>query len=299
MAPSESAVYWPVSKIRARIAREFPQFRHSKVRVINRGHSLVVELDWDYIFKFVWHPKSNLKKEVETLRLIGGKTGIKAPDPIFIGKGYKFFGCPKIMGVKPDAGQVRKWSAQKRLQLAVELAWLCGEVQRAIPSGDRYKTLGAKLKPMSREEIDSLAESFRSLFSGSKPLVKASVRVFNAYKKRQTDLAGGKVNYIGFDLQFDNLLLDTEGGLAGVVDFGYLTWTDAPGLFGLLFKDDPELARMAIKGFERIAGERIPIEQAKAQGLFSVFSYLVELSTNRWDMAKRRKEWLKIARRYC
>jgi len=299
MTPAESAVYWPIEKIRARIAREFPQFRKSKVKVIRRGHSLVVELDGKYIFKFVWHPKSNLRAEVETLRLIKGKTGLKAPDPNYIGKGYKFFGYPKIAGHKPESKEIRRWSPLKRLQLAVELIWLCANVQEVISPKDRARVLGPKPKPMSGKDIDALAGSFRSIFSGSRSLVNASTRVFNAYKKRQKSLISAKTKYIGFDFQFDNLLLDSEGHLIGVVDFGYLTWSDAPGLFGLLYKDDPEMARMVMKGFERITRESIPVRLVKAQGLFSVFSYLVEVSTNRWDMAGRRKEFLAIARRFC
>jgi len=268
------------------------------VTLIIRGHSLVVDLDGKYIFKFVWHPKSNLKSEVDTLRFIKEKTGIKVPDPFFTGKGHKFFGYPKIEGHKPTSGEIRGWNTKKRIQLAVELAWLCGEVQQLIPRKDRAKILGPKPKPMPGKEIDSLSESFRVIFSHNQPLVRTSRKVFEAFKLRQKNLAGVMVKYIGFDFQFDNLLLDADGHLAGVVDFGYLTWSDAPGLFGLLYKDDPELACMVMKGFERIAGERIPVQQARAQGLFSVFSYLVEVSTNRWDMAERRREWLGIAKRF-
>ena len=52
-----------------------------------------------------------------------------------------------------------------------------------------------------------------------------------------------------------------------------------------------------MKSWERRTGERVDERHLAAQGLYQVFTYLVEVSTNRWDMAARRSEWLAIARR--
>ena len=136
------------------------------------------------------------------------------------------------------------------------------------------------------------------MFAYSRVLVDASKIVFRQYKKRWVDLSIGRMKYVGFDLQFDNLLLDDNGELVGILDFGYLTWLDAPGLFGLLYKDDPRLARAVIDRFEDYLGEDIDHKKARIEGLCSVFSYLVEVSTNRWDMTRRREDFLGIARRW-
>jgi len=298
ISPSDSPCGWPVAKIRASIAGEYPRFRNSSVRVIRRGHALVVELDNRCIFKHVWHPRANLKTEIEVLGRLKGRLGIETPDPVFIGRGCKFFGYPRIKGNKPDRKVIGCWSPEKRSRLASELVALCGRVQEAIPLKDRLRVLGPKPGPVGGNEIDDVARRFRAIFYGSKRLITASRKVFDAYKRGQKRLASGRIAFVGFDLQFDNLLLDSAGRLVGAVDFGYLTWSDAPGLFGLLYKDDPELAEMVMAGFERFAGGRISAEQAKAQGLFSVWSYLVEVSTNRWDMASRRGEFLNIAKRF-
>ena len=52
-----------------------------------------------------------------------------------------------------------------------------------------------------------------------------------------------------------------------------------------------------MKAFEPYAGTLIIPRQAEIDGLFDVFSYLVELSTNRWDLSSRRRVFIGIAKR--
>jgi hypothetical protein len=156
--------------------------------------------------------------------------------------------------------------------------------------------LGPKVLP-DAVAVDRTEQAFSRIFTREPSLLAASRRAFNDYRRRVSGLRVGDLRFVGFDLQFDNLLVDRDGRLVGAVDCGYLTWRDASGLFGLLSKDDPELARMAMKAFGPYAGTRLSPREAGTDGLFDVLSYLVELSTNRWDLAARRREFLGIAKR--
>lgn len=299
MTPGRSPCGWPVARIRRAIAAEFPRFRRASIRVLRRGHALVVEADREWIFKFAWHPLANLKAEIAILRRLGIALPVPIPVPLLVGRGGRFFGYRKITGRTPTPGLVRRLAPAARAALAADLAGLVVAVQRAVPRRERTTWLG-RPRPARRadvREVEAVAREFAAIFVREPDLVRRSRAVFRAYARRLRSLTPARLRYAGFDLQFDNLLLDPRGRLAGVLDWGYLTWSDAPGLFALLHKDDPALARRVMALAARRLKTRIPSAPAAVQGRGQVFSYLVELSTNRWDMAARRREWLKTARR--
>ncbi|MEK7477025.1 MAG: aminoglycoside phosphotransferase family protein [Candidatus Coatesbacteria bacterium] len=296
MKASESPCSWPVRRIRATIARRFPVFKRARVTVLRRAHNLVVEVDRTFVFKFPWHPKADCMREIAILKALRGKLGVAIPMPVFVGPRGRFFGAPLIPGHRPRVEEVRRWSGGRRAALARDLARLCASVQRAIRPGLRGRIMGPRTVP-AVADVDRTEQAFRRIFTREWNLLAESRRLFDDYRKRVSGLRAGNLRIVGFDLQLDNLLVDRDGRLVGAVDFGYLTWRDAPGLFGLLSKDDPELARMAMKAFASYTGTRLDPRQAETDGLFDVLSYLVELSTNRWDLAARRREFVGIAKR--
>lgn len=258
----------------------------------------MVEVDRDHIFKFAWHPKANLKSEIRILNHLRGQLGVAIPNPMYVSRDFKFFGYPKIRGHIPRWNETAGWSRGHIGALASDICALTIKIQEAVPARKRKRLLGTKPGVKETKWIDDQAREFQQVFAHSRALVDASKVVFKQYKKRWADLSAGQMKYVGFDLQFDNLLLDESGKLVGILDFGYLTWLDAPGLFGLLYKDDPRLARAVIGCFKNYMGEDVDHNKAKIEGLCSVFGYLVEVSTNRWDMTQRRKDMLSIARRW-
>lgn len=296
MKPADSPCLWPIRRISTAIARRFPAFENSRVVAVRRAHNLVVAVDGHFIFKFPWHPRAECNREIRILRALHGKVGVSIPTPRYVGPRGRFFGYPRIPGHQPRVEEVRRWSRAKRAALARDLALLCVRIQRAIPLASRRRILGPK-RPPELAAVQRTEQDFQRIFAKSPALVAASRRVFADYRRRISGMSPRDLRYVGFDLQFDNLLVDPAGRLVGAVDFGYLTWRDAPGLFGLLHKDDPGLARLTMKAFEPYAGTLISPRQAAIDGLFDVFSYLVELSTNRWDLSARRREWLAIAKR--
>src|SRR3990170_3997850 len=79
MKPGESPCEWPRSRIRAAIALEFPAFRLALIRVIRRGHNLLVEADRAVMFKFAWHPKADLGSEIDILNRLNGRLPVAIP----------------------------------------------------------------------------------------------------------------------------------------------------------------------------------------------------------------------------
>lgn len=279
--------------MRERIALEFPRFRNSRLRVIRRGHALVVDADGGWIFKFVWHPLSNLKSEIAILQRLRGRLGVPIPHPEFVAADGTFFGYRKINGSVWSPASVRRLGAAGRRRLASHLARLCIRIQRAVPPRAR----GSAAVPVRMDRPSVVrwnARQFGRLFASSPRLVRAARRVFGEYAAFRTRRAASHTA-VGFDLQLDNLLLDRRGRLVGVVDFGYLSRSDPSGVFGLLWKDDPELAWLAMEQLGRLTHRPLDLRQAELEGRYSVFSYLIELATNRWDMKWRRAEILAIA----
>lgn len=298
MHPSESACAWPAARIRRAIAAEFPRFRRASIRVIRRGHALVVDVNRRFIFKFVWHPKADLGAEIALLRRLHGRLGVATPNPVFVPRNRKFFGYPMIPGRTPRRAEVARWNADHRDRFAARLADLSRAVQRAIPPRVRVRVLGPKPAPYDARAVRADLRASAAIFRHDRRLVRRMRSVVRDYRRRRAGLTRADLDRVGFDLQLDNLLVDGRGMLAGAVDFGYLTWQDASGMFGLLAKDDFDLASRAMAHYTRRTGERPDPSAAAADGGMTVFSYLVELSTNRWDMAARRREWLALARRY-
>lgn len=296
MQSEESPCAWSIGKIRAVIMRDFPRFRGARLKVLRRAHNLVVEMDHRFVFKFPWHPRSNCRIEIAALRTLRGRLSVAIPLPQFVGARWKFFGSPRIPGHRPRVEEVRRWDGTRRAALARDIARLCVEVQDAIRPGMRGRLLGSRALP-DPALTDRDEELFRRIFSRDRRLLTTAGKVFEAYRAKQSKVRPRDLRFVGFDLQFDNLLVDRTGRLIGALDFGYLTWQDAPGVFGLLCKDDPELARLAMKEFEPFAGSGINARHAELDGLSTVLCYLVELSTNRWDLAGRKREWMAIAKR--
>lgn len=298
MRPGESPCEWPVGKIRAAIAGEFPRFGRASIRVVRRGHSLMIEADRSVMFKFPWHPKADLGSEIDILNHLDGRLPVAIPRPVFVGRQAKFFGYRKIPGQAPTAEMIDRMTDRRLDTLAGDIASLCFAVQRAIPRRGRARWLG-RPRPLGDggQEVRGERASFERIFGQSPRLVAAARKVFDDSLRRQAALKPMDMTNVGFDLQFDNLLVDGHGRLTGAVDWGYLTWTDEPGMFGLLYKDHPAFARRVIWTYGQRVGHRVNVEQSAAQGWYQVFSYLVEVSTNRWDMASRRREWMRIAGR--
>ncbi len=297
MRPGESPCEWPIPRIRDVIAGEFPAFRHASIRVIRRGHNLMVEVNGSVMFKFAWHPKANLRSEIDLLNRLHGRLPVAIPRPQYVGRDGKFFGYRKIPGRVPTAAMIDTMGERRVDALAEDIAGLCCEVQRVVPRRDRARWLG---RPRPRDdggrEVRAERVAFERIFRKSPNLVATARVVFDDFRRRQAALKPSGMTSVGFDLQFDNLLVDARGGLTGAVDWGYLTWSDEPGMFGLLYKDHPAFARRVMWMYGQRVGHRLDCTQAAVQGWHQVFSYLVEVSTNRWDMADRRREWLRIAR---
>lgn len=297
MTPEESPCTWPVAKVRAAVAGEFRLFRDAPMRVIRRGHNLVVESAGEWIFKFPWHPKADLRQELAVLKLLRGRLAIPIPEPVFVARGGRFFGYRKIPGRTLRRADVRHMGSAARTVLASALAGLCEDVQRAVPPESRRALLGPRPAMPSRAVVAAAARTFREVFGRDRGLVRLADRVFAAFTVRCAAVSAADADRVSFDLQFDNLLVDRARRLTGAVDFGYLQWACGADLFGLLYKDDPGLARLAMRDWERRTGERVNVRHAAAQGYWQVFTYLVEVATNRWDMASRRREFLALARR--
>ena len=224
MAPEDSPCAWPVAKIRKMIAAEFPLFRRASIRVIRRGHNLVVAVAGDWIFKFPWHPKANHHREIGFLKLLRGRIGVAIPEPVFIARGGRFFGYRRIPGRSPRAAELSRLSPADRERLAASIAEAVEEVQGAVPEGSRRACLGPRPGIQSSALIAREASEFSRVFARNRSLVAKSRRVFAAFAERCACQSAADSDRVGFDLQLDNLLVDAGGRLTGLVDFGFLQW---------------------------------------------------------------------------
>lgn len=205
------------------IASQFPEAGTGKLQLLGQGFdNTVYQSGNQYVFRF---PRRQIAVELllvenRLLPLLAARLPLAIPEPVFFGQPgfgfpWQFTGYRLVQGKTPG-----RLSEQQRIQSAAKLAGFLKILHEfpvdtareiGIPA-DKLKRLDLSYrKPMLLDNIEKLKTLGLRSDTDSINEIVAAIEVTN-YKPRTAVVHG--------DLHFRNLLIDEEGIVSGVIDWG-------------------------------------------------------------------------------
>ncbi|MGE7604242.1 phosphotransferase [Peribacillus sp. NPDC097675] len=237
------------------IKKQFPDIDLKKVRQFGEGFdNTVIQLNEEYVFRFPRRPIAVTLIQVENMLLpsLAGYLPLAIPEPVFFGEPsidypYPFTGYKMVRGYLPVEEEMDS-KISSAIRLAHFLKMLHGfPVQKA-------KQLGVRPDGMRRLDVSfrqgSLDEHLSTLmtlgFSDQAYAISDYLKGLDlSYTPHCNTLVHG-------DIHVRNVLLDEEGVLEGVIDWGDVHIGDPAIDFSFLYSYFPKEARQA---FFEIYGE--------------------------------------------
>lgn len=216
---------YPVSlKLAEQLIKEqFPKVDLEKVSQIGEGFdNTVIQLNEEYVFRFPRRPIAVTLIQVENKLLpsLAGNLPLAIPEPIFFGKPscnypYPFTGYKLVKGYLPV-----NESMESKISSAIRLAHFL-KVLHHFPV-QKAKQLGVQYDGMRRLDVSFRQRSLNDELSTLVTLgySEQANAVRNYLKELDFPHTESYNTLVHGDIHVRNILLDSEGVLAGVIDWG-------------------------------------------------------------------------------
>ncbi|MFS0603014.1 phosphotransferase [Peribacillus frigoritolerans] len=239
------------------IMRQFPEIELKEIKQLGEGFdNTVIQINGQFVFRFPRRPIAVTLIQVENQLLpsIAGTFPLAIPEPIFFGKPstlypYPFTGYKMVKGHLPVEGtKAKKVESAKRFARFLK-------VLHSFPV-EKAKRLGVQPDGMMRLDVPyrkkSLMENVSNLiklgYFGQAHAVKDFVETLG---EGELDVQH-PISLVHGDIHIRNVLLDDEGVLAGVIDWGDVHIGNPAIDFSFLYSYFPKEVRSA---FFEIYGE--------------------------------------------
>jgi aminoglycoside phosphotransferase (APT) family kinase protein len=237
------------------IRLQFPEIELKEIKQLGEGFdNTVIQINGQFVFRFPRRPIAVTLIQVENQLLpsIAGTLPLDIPEPIFFGKPstiypYPFTGYKIVKGHLPVEGSVAN-----KIESAKRFAHFL-KVLHSFPV-DKARSLGVQPDGLRRLDV-----SFRqkSLMENVSTLLKLG---YNEQAYAVKDFVGGigeldvqhPSSLVHGDIHIRNVLLDDEGILTGIIDWGDVHIGNPAIDFSFLYSYFPREAR---RGFFEIYGE--------------------------------------------
>lgn len=248
---------YPVSLKLAKqlIKEQFPKVDLEKVSQIGEGFdNTVIQLNEEYVFRFPRRPIAVTLIQVENKLLpsLAGNLPLAIPEPIFFGKPscdypYPFTGYKLVKGYLPV-----NESMESKISSAIRLAHFL-KVLHQFPV-QKAKQLGVQPDGMRRLDVSFRQRSLNDELSKLVTLgySEQANAVRNYLKELDLSHTESYNTLVHGDIHVRNILLDSEGVLAGVIDWGDVHIGNPAIDLSFLFSYFPKEAR---RTFFEIYGE--------------------------------------------
>ncbi|MFJ7744916.1 phosphotransferase [Peribacillus sp. NPDC097295] len=259
------------------IKKQFPDINLKEVRQLGEGFdNTVIQLNEEYVFRFPRRPIAVTLIQVENMLLpsLAGHLPLAIPEPVFFGEPsadypYPFTGYKMVKGYLPIE-ETKDSKISSAIRLAYFLKMLHGfPVQKA-------KQLGIRPDGMQRLDVSfrqiSLDEHLSTLmtlgYSEQAHAISDFLKDLDlSYTPQCNTLVHG-------DIHVRNVLLDEEGVLVGVIDWGDVHIGDPAIDFSFLYSYFPKEARQAF--FEIYGGIEAKVESlARYRAVYMLVRLLV------------------------
>lgn len=217
----------------------------NKIKYIQSGNdSHAFEVNDNIIFKFARHigASENIKKEIEILQFLEGKTTISIPKVLYIGKSnsnydFYFIGISKIDGVPLSKKIYDELTCNEQEILAKDLALFLKELHLVSYNNylevtiDKYKKDYQQLQELIFDKISNIEKN----------------KIDNLYKKIFNNKDYLDVNncLIHNDFSCNNIIINIETKrVSGIIDFGDACVSDEDkDYYCLLEESDEEIGK--------------------------------------------------------
>jgi aminoglycoside phosphotransferase (APT) family kinase protein len=237
-----------------KIQKEFPQFKFSKAKLVTKGWDhYVLILDNNFVFRFARERlyKKSFAREVEFLSRFSKVSSLPVPEYTLLSRDKTFGGYKIIPGVELTGNIYNRFSASKKKTFAKKmgtfLTTLHNFPSKGAPSlGSKpYKTWKISLK----QHLKWYNKKFKKI-------------VYNKLKKREIEFIEkfvekfASTNYkikpvVGhYDLAHDHIMVNKNGDLEGIIDFGDMSISDPAHEFSGFFDYDSKLASQIYKHYK-------------------------------------------------
>ncbi|MED4693330.1 phosphotransferase [Peribacillus frigoritolerans] len=239
------------------IMLQFPEIELEEIKQLGEGFdNTVIQINGQFVFRFPRRPIAVTLIQVENQLLpsIAGTFPLAIPEPIFFGKPstlypYPFTGYKMVKGHLPVEGtKAKKVESAKRFARFLK-------VLHSFPV-EKAKRLGVQPDGMMRLDIPYRK---KSLMENVSNLIKLGYfEQAHAVKDFVETLGEGEldvqhpISLVHGDIHIRNVLLDDEGVLAGVIDWGDVHIGNPAIDFSFLYSYFPKEVRSA---FFEIYGE--------------------------------------------
>ncbi|MGG4267161.1 phosphotransferase [Peribacillus simplex] len=248
---------YPVSlELAGKLIRlQFPEIELKEIKQLGEGFdNTVIQINGQFVFRFPRRPIAVTLIQVENQLLpsIAGTLPLDIPEPIFFGKPstiypYPFTGYKIVKGHLPVEG-----SAANKIESAKRFAHFL-KVLHSFPV-DKARNLGVQPDGLRRLDVsfrkESLMENVSNLlklefFEQAHTVIDFVERLGDLDVQHPSSLVHG-------DIHIRNVLLDDEGVLAGIIDWGDVHVGNPAIDFSFLYSYFPKEARQS---FFEIYGE--------------------------------------------
>ncbi|MDQ0881355.1 phosphotransferase [Peribacillus sp. V2I11] len=237
------------------IMLQFPEIELKGIKQLGEGFdNTVIQINGEFVFRFPRRPIAVTLIQVENQLLpsIAGTFPLAIPEPVFFGKPstlypYHFTGYKMVKGHLPVEGSLaNKAESAKRFAHFLK-------VLHSFPV-ERAMRLGVQPDGMMRLDVSYRKKSLMENVSNLLKLgyFEQAYAVKEFVEELGELVVQNPISLVHGDIHIRNVLLDDEGVLAGIIDWGDVHVGNRAIDFSFLYSYFPKEAR---RGFYEIYGE--------------------------------------------
>lgn len=232
-----------------KLKAEFPQVKFKKAKLVTRGwdHDVLV-LDNNFIVRFAKSKlyKNSFAREVKFLREFSKISNLKVPDYIFFSKEKNFGGYEMIKGKELTPPMYKKLSPTKKQKIIKDLAKFISilhgiSLKKAKAYGFKFteyqgweKALNEKWKWFEKEFFPKMT---KHLTPRQNRFIKNFMEYFCSSQYSIKPVLGH------YDLSHDHIIMNKNGTISGIIDFGDVCISDPAHEFNGFWDYDPKLPK--------------------------------------------------------
>lgn len=202
------------------IKQDFPNLTWKSAKHITTGYDNdIIALDNTTIFRFPKnaYSKKLLKNEIALLKILADYISTSVPAYTFFAKNYSYAAYPMIKGEELTVKKYNSLSAKQKNELTKQIALFLTELH-AIPFS-QIKKCRVRERATPEQELRKLhKEAKKYLYSNFSSKERNAVEIFFS-KLTDAFQQSYKKTLLHGDFSGDNMVIDQNRQLAGVIDF--------------------------------------------------------------------------------
>ena len=234
------------NKLISKVRKEFPRLKFKNFKLITKGwdHDVLV-LDDNFIVRFAKEKldKNSFAQEIKFLREFSKISNLKVPNYTLLSQDKSFGGYEMIKGKELTPKMYQGLSLKKKQKVVQNLARFVSLLHN-IPLKKAKQYDFEKYKSWAKW-LEDKQKWFRNEFEkkvSKKLTAKQNKFIKNFIASHYKSQYSVKPTLGHFDLSHDHIIMNKDGSISGIIDFGDLTIGDPAHEFNGFFDYDKKMA---------------------------------------------------------